>query len=190
MRLALPSSLVFAFVWLAGALADAAETKPIVLTLRASATVSGSQVTIGDVADLQGIKKSQRQRIAGLDLTELPLSSQPILVSQQQIGFRLQLAGFAVTAYRLQGPRYVRVSRPAGEGLEDKIEAVARQALESKLSGQAKDMHIQLTQAISLPPLTADGADIHLEGEVRSPLLPPCRVAVEVGIYVRGARRN
>ncbi len=58
------------------------------------------------------------------------------------------------------------------------------------LAGRAQDMSIQLAQAVSLPPLSADGADIHLEAEVRSPLMPPCRVAVEVGIYVRGARRN
>lgn len=184
------SSLGIAVVLLAGVLAAAAETEPLVVTLRAAATASGSQVTIGDLADLQGESNAERQRIAALDLTELPLSSQPILVSRQQIDFRLQLAGLAAGAYRLEGPRYIRVSRPAGEGLEAKIEAVARQALESKLAGQVKDVSLELAQAISLPPLKAEAADIYLEGEVRSPVLPPCRVAVEVSIYVRGARVN
>lgn len=106
------------------------------------------------------------------------------------MGFRLQLAGIPASAYRLEGPRYVRVNRPVGEGLEAKIAAVARQALQEKLAGQSEDVRIELAQGVSLPPLSADGADIHLEAEVRSSVTPPCRVGVEVVIYVRGARRN
>jgi flagellar basal body P-ring formation protein FlgA len=186
MRVFFPLSLGFAFALLPAA--GAAETETIIVKLRPMATASGTQVTVGDIADLRGVKKGQRESIARLDVAELPLSSQPIFVSQQQIGFRLQLAGF--TAYRLEGPRYVRVSRPAGEDLEAKIAAVARQALEDNLAGAVKEVSIQLAHAVTLPPLSADGADIHLEAEVRSPVLPPCRVGVEVSIYVRGARRN
>jgi|SRR5579875_1201089 flagella basal body P-ring formation protein FlgA len=163
---------------------------PIVLVLRAVATASGPQVKIGDIADLQGCEGPERERLARLDLAELPLSSQPILVSQQQIGFRLQLAGLAPGSYRLEGPSCVRVRRPAGEGLDDQIAAAARRALEQALSGQSDDYRIELAQAIVLPPLSAEGGDIHLEAAVRSQVVPPCRVAVEVGIYVRGARRS
>lgn len=170
--------------------AHAAENEPIVLTLHATATVSGSQVKLGDIADLQGCDESERDRLAGLDLAELPLSSQPILVTQQQIGFRLQLAGLSAGAFRLDGARCTRVGRPEGEGLEAKIAAAARQALEQKLSTQAGDYCIELAQTIALPPLSANSDDIHLEGEVHVQIVPPCRVAVEVGIYVRGARRN
>jgi flagella basal body P-ring formation protein FlgA len=169
---------------------EAQARKPIVLVLRASATASDSQVRIGDIADLKECEEPEHGRIARLDLAELPLSSQPILISQQQIGFRLQLAGFASNSFRLEGPRFVRVGRPAGEGLDAKIAAVARQALEQKLSTQGDDYRIELPQAVSLPPLSAEGSDIHLEPELRSPVVPPCRVAVEVAIYVRGARRS
>jgi|SRR5579875_409902 flagella basal body P-ring formation protein FlgA len=164
--------------------------EPIVLALRATATASGPQVKIGDIADLQGCDQSEQERIARLDLAELPLSSQPILVTQHQIGFRLQLAGLAVGSYRLEGPSCVRVRRPAGEGLDDKIAAVARNALEQALPGQKDDYRIELAQAVFLPPLSADSGDIHLEAEVRSQVVPPCRVAVEVGIYIHGARRT
>lgn len=163
---------------------------PIVLTLRATAAVSGAQVKIGDIADLQGCEDEERERLARLDLAELPLSSQPILITQQQIGFRLQLAGLSAGSYRLEGPRCLRVSRPDGEGLDAKIVAVARQVLEQKLAARAGDYSIELAQAVSLPPLSADSEDIHLEGEVHTPVVPPCRMAVEVVIYVRGARRN
>lgn len=169
---------------------EAQSQGPIVLTLRAKATASGPQVKVGDIADLQGGDKSERMRLASLDLAELPLSSQPILVTQQQVGFRLQLAGLSAGSFRLEGENCVHVSRPAGQGLDDKIAAVARQALEQKLSGQGDDYHVELAQPVILPPLSADGRDIHLEGEVRSQIVPPCRVAVEVGVYVRGARRN
>src|SRR5690349_2860121 len=121
MRLVLSAILAVALVDTAAA----AETAPIVVTLRPSASVSGSQVRIGDIADIQGCDNPEYDRLTRLDLTELPLSSQSILISQQQIGFRLQLSGLAASAYRLEGPRFVRVNRPAGEGLDDKIVAVA-----------------------------------------------------------------
>jgi flagella basal body P-ring formation protein FlgA len=170
--------------------ARAREAETIVLTLRPTATASGSQVKLGDIADLQGCEEAERERLARLDLAELPLSSQPIMVTQQQIGFRLQLAGLTAGSYRLDGPRCIRVSRPAGEGLDAKIAAAARQALEQRITAPADDYRIELAQAVTLPPLSAESEDIHLEGEVHVPVVPPCRVAVEVGIYVRGARRN
>jgi flagella basal body P-ring formation protein FlgA len=179
-------ALVCSLSWASGS----CEARPIVIVLRDAATVSGSQVRIGDIADLQECEQEERERIARLDLAELPLSSQPIHVTQQQIGFRLQLAGLDAGSYRLQGSSCVRVSRPKSEGLEAKIAAVARQSLEQKLSGQTEDYRIEQAQAVVLPPLSADSSDIHLEAEVRSQIIPPCRVAVDVGIYVRGARRN
>lgn len=188
-----PLAVVLALACAAGwhqSAARAKEAGAIVLTLRPAATVSGSQVKIGDIADLQGCDEAERERLARLDLAELPLSSQPIVVTQQQIGFRLQLAGLAAGSYRLDGPRCIRVSRPAGEGLDAKIAEVARQTLQQKLATLPGDYCVEVAQAISLPPLSADSDDIHLEGEVHSPIVPPCRMAVEVGIYIRGARRN
>ncbi|HWG47406.1 MAG TPA: flagellar basal body P-ring formation chaperone FlgA [Gemmataceae bacterium] len=179
--------LVVAVMLLANVACRAAE--PLVLTLRAEATVSGSQVSVGDVAALEGGDAQQRERIAKLDLAELPLSSQPILVSQQQIDFRLRVAGIDDRAFRLEGPRFVRVSRPATEALDNKIAAVARQAVEQKLPAGTEDAAIQLAQPVRLPPLSAEGEDIHLEAELRGPVTVPGRVMVEVGIYIRGARR-
>jgi flagella basal body P-ring formation protein FlgA len=166
-----------------------AAAEPIVLALRGEATVSGSQVTIGDVATLQGGDARERERIAKLDVAELPLSSQPIFVSQHQLDFRLQIAGVDGRAFRLEGSRFVRVSRPAGDALDGKIAALARQTLEHKLPGRVEDVSIQLVQPVRLPPLSADGEDIHLDAEVRSSVIVPCRVLVEVSVYIRGARR-
>ncbi len=187
MRIAFSSLFAF-FVLICSA--GWSEAGPIVLTLRETTNASDSQVHVGDIADLQGCQEQERQRIARLDLADLPLSSQPILITRQQIGFRLQLAGLAADSYRLEWANCVRVSRPAGQGLDAKIVAVARQTLEQQISGQGEDYRIELAQAVLVPPLSADSGDIHLEAEVRSQIVPPCRVAVDVGIYVRGARRN
>lgn len=164
--------------------------EPIVVTLHETASVSKGQATLGDVAALEGGEEEQRRRLGRLDLTDLPLSSQPTLISRHQIEFRLRLAGLDDDAFRLEGPNYVRVSRPAGEALDEKIVAVARQALERQLATQAADAIVQLTQPVRVPPLSVDGDDIHLEAEVRTATAPPCRALVEVGIYVRGARRT
>jgi hypothetical protein len=188
--------IAFRFVFLAATLlaanagvCAAPAAAPIVVTLRATATASGSQVTIGDIADIQGGNSSQRECLARLDLTELPLSSQAIVLSQHQVGFRLQLAGLDAGSFRLEGAHFIHVCRPAGDGLDAKIVALARQTLEAKLP-HVDEVAIQLAQAVILPPLSADGADIHLEADVRSPIVPPCRVAIEVGVYVRGARHT
>lgn len=190
MRIAFTIVWITFFFGLACAAEQENETEPLVLKLRSRATASGSQITFADIADLSKCNSDQRRRLEHLDLAELPLSSQPVLLSQHQIGFRLQLAGFDVHSFRLEGPSCVRVSRADGDGLDAKIAATARRALEEKMAVPKEDVSIQLAQNVSLPPLTADGADIHLEAEVRSPILPPCRVAVEVGIYIRGARRS
>src|SRR5579871_2956080 len=100
--------LTVVLLFVASSVVRAAE--PIVLTLRASATVSATQVSVGDVVSLEGGDAQRREKIARLDLTELPLTSQPMLVSQQQIDFRLRLAGIEEHVFRLEGPRYVRVS--------------------------------------------------------------------------------
>lgn len=163
--------------------------EPITVKLRASASVSGSQVTIGDVAELTGGDDRQRERVARLDLTELPLTSEPIFVSQQQIAFRLRLAGVEDGAFQMEGPRLARVSRRASEALDNRVLSAARQAIEQRLSSPVEDVNIVAAQPVRVPNLSADGEDIHLEAELRSPLTVPGRVMVEVGIYVRGARR-
>lgn len=179
--------LVASIVPLAASTGLSAE--PIGVKLRASASVSGSQVTVGDVADLAGGNDRQRERVGRLDLTELPLTSEPIFVSQQQIAFRLRLAGVEDGAFQMDGPRVVRVSRRASEALDNRVLTAARQALEQRLSGPVEDVNIVAAQPVRLPNLSADGEDIHLEAELRSPVAVPGRVMVEVGIYVRGARR-
>jgi flagella basal body P-ring formation protein FlgA len=191
MRNVLCLSVVMVALLLEGAAGRAAESadQPVVITLRAAATVSASQVTLGDVATLQGGAADRRERLARLDLTEMPLSSEPILVSQHQVGFRLQLAGLEAGAFRVEGARYTRVSRPTGEALDEKIATTARQAVEQKLPGHADDMAIQLAGPVRLPPLAAEGEDIHLEAELRSPPTVPGRALVEVAVYVRSARR-
>lgn len=189
MRTAFRFALLPLVLPLALAASRADEPQPIVITLRAAATVAATQVTVGDVANLEGGDEARRGRIARLDLTELPLTSQPILLSRQQIDFRLRLAGIDDHVFRMEGPRYVRVSRPPADALDNKIAAVARQALEQRLPGAAEDLSIQLSQPVRLPPLSADGEDIHLEAELRSPVAVPGRVLVEVILYVRGARR-
>jgi flagella basal body P-ring formation protein FlgA len=178
---------LIAFVSLASGIGRSAE--PIAVKLRASATVSGSQVTVGDVAELTGGDERRRERIARLDLTELPLTSEPIFVSQQQIIFRLRLAGVEDGAFQMEGPRLVRVSRRASEALDHRVLSAARQAIEQRLTSPVEDVNIVAAQPVRLPPLSADGEDIHLEAELRSPVAVPGRVMVEVGIYVRGARR-
>src|SRR5260370_41077854 len=82
---------------------DASQGDVIIVTLRAAASVPDPHVYIEDVAQLEGGNFAQRQLIAKLDLTELPLSDVAAPIPREQIYFRIRLAGMESGFFRIQG---------------------------------------------------------------------------------------
>lgn len=160
------------------------------VVLRATVTLSEPAVSLGQIADILTDDGELRQRLAALDLLELPLSGPPSVVSRSQISFRLQLAGFDPAQVRLEGPSFARVSLSPEERLEGRIEATARQALLEKIGGNAAHLSIQLAQRIAPPPFKDNPAEMQLEAEAFGRPIIPGRACVNVSIYVRNAQRG
>jgi Chaperone for flagella basal body P-ring formation len=76
----------------------------IVVKLRPTATVDEPLVTIATVADIDGGDSWVRQKIATLDLAEVAPNIRALVVSREQVAIRIQLAGFGVQRFRMDGP--------------------------------------------------------------------------------------
>jgi hypothetical protein len=83
----------------------------VTITLRASATIGRSQALLKDIASFEGGAFWERQQLGNLDLADLPTSGSEVVISREQITYRLLLAGIAQNRFQLEGSTFVRVSR-------------------------------------------------------------------------------
>src|SRR5262245_59413169 len=78
---------------------------PVQIKMHSTADVPVRDVCIADVADLDGGPAGLREWIGKLDIADPPLASQPVRVTQQQIAFRIRLAGLDDRLVAFDGPR-------------------------------------------------------------------------------------
>ena len=76
--------------------------------LRPSVAVGGRVVTVGDVAALEGGTSAYRRWLAALDLADLSLAAPELDITQEQVAFRLRLAGAGVNQFQLLGAKHTR----------------------------------------------------------------------------------
>jgi flagella basal body P-ring formation protein FlgA len=177
----------------------------LVVTLNTEATAKARFVLLNDLATFSGAAPALTGRLAALDVADAPPPGDSIIISKEQVAFRLQLAGVDRRAFRLEGAAQAVVhSRPpltpsVGEGpaltlgisggglTEQNFETTARQYLSRHLPWPADDVRIQLAQPIPLPALKPTPADqVHLEPELRSSGSLLGRVFVDVAVLVNG----
>jgi flagella basal body P-ring formation protein FlgA len=162
----------------------------VVVTVRATATVAGAHVNIADMATLEGGSAAVRQRIAGMDLADLPSADQPAVLLREQVYYRIRISDLDPGQYRVEGAAQVRVSRHRYQVPEDELIAVAKEQILQHLPGQPEDISIQPAQAVRGPQIPDAGRDeVRLSAEYRSPAMPLGRVRVDVAVSVRGERR-
>src|SRR5260370_16234568 len=81
----------------------------LVVTLNTEVTVKARFVLLKDVATFSGAAPVLTGRLAALDVADAPPPSASIIISKEQVAFRLQLAGVDRRAFRLEGPARVVV---------------------------------------------------------------------------------
>src|SRR5262245_14032620 len=106
---------------------------PIVITVASEAQVQGSQITLGEVAELQGEPVDTLTRMRQVLLGQAPAAGVERQLSQSSIITRLKHQGFAIQSVQLQGASQVRVLRAAQRLDPQSMEAVVRQALSRRL---------------------------------------------------------
>jgi len=172
-------------------IASAATAQDVVsIALRDRATVSKRVVRIGDVADVEGGPEALRQRIADLDLDELPPAGQTRTCPRTQIAFRLRLAGVPAQLFRVSGAMEA-VIVPRRKLLEPgRVEAAAIAALRRRLPESQEELHVQLSQPISAAlPAIADDEAVEIDAELHRGTPGVGRMQMSVTVRVNGERR-
>lgn len=120
---------MLAILFLLAGTNSARAAEVVVVVLRATTTASGGEITVGDVATLEGGDAALRHRLERLDLSDPPKPGQTVQASREQVGFRRRLAGIDRRRFRLEdAPRsVVRLGRSPFS--EDEVVAAARQLL-------------------------------------------------------------
>ncbi len=85
----------------------------ILVSLKPAATVGQGLVRLGDIAELQGGTTTQRGKLAKLDIADLEVGRPDVLLSKEQVYFRLRLAGWDPGQFRVAGAATAVVHRGA-----------------------------------------------------------------------------
>src|SRR5947209_6115560 len=186
-----PSSCAFLCLFVAIPPVGADEAPgPVVVELRPQAMARGRTVTLGDVADLRGGNDLLRERIARLDLTELPVAGASVTIKRTQVEYRLRLADVPSALFRLTGASEVTVTSARQAFSGEQIASAARDALLRRLPWAAEDVSIRVVQPITVPPsVTPDDGDVTVTAEPHTPGAVTGRVRMDVIVAVRGERK-
>lgn len=164
-------------------------TGPVVVTLRASTVVEEPVVTVGAIATIEGGGPALRQRIAALDVAEVSEVGRTVVVSREQLGYRLRIAGIDGDAFRVEGPGQVQVKMMTAELTEEAVARVAERAILQHVHAASEDAEFRVVERVVLPALNLSQQDhvrLSVDPLPRAPA--PGRVRVEVAVHVNGQR--
>ena len=140
------------------------------IRLNPSATVTSSQVLLGDVATVTSVNASRKREAEALEIRLLDLLNESEAVTAKSIRTRLVLAGWDLDEFSLAGAASVEVSYREPQILNDAdIETQAHKALCTALDAEEKDLRVLLQNAFvqSLP------ANIRDTEGLRAEIVPP-----------------
>ncbi len=125
----------------------------IAVRIKPSAVISGSQVRLGDVADVIDTNPVRRARLQDLDLAVFQ-SDKPMSLDRDLIGIRVQLAGYERDSIVFTGESQVQLTAPTPINLTDlAVERAAFDELTHQFSVPPEDLNVKLTSPFlnSLP---------------------------------------
>jgi flagella basal body P-ring formation protein FlgA len=162
----------------------------VIVTVNPVAVTTNGEVTIGDVASVDGGDESLRKRIFGLDLADAPRFGQSMRLTQELIAYRIQLAGIDARRYQIQGARSVALTLRGYQVSEKEIVNAARHFLLTRLPWDADDLTIEPTQPLRGPVHVPGGrADVRFEASLPGSKVSLGRVRVDVAIFSNSAKQ-
>jgi len=165
----------------------AAQPGPVVVELRPQAT-AGRTVRLGDVARLDGGTDLLRDRLARLDVADLPPGG-TTTVKRGQVEFRLRLADVPPSLVRLTGPDVVTVTLRADATPQDRVFAAARESVVRRLPWPIDDVSIRLARPIAVALPAGDPDEFRVTAQPRAAGTPVGRVQVDVTVTPAGEDR-
>ena len=110
---------------------------PVVVAVRAQASVGTAAVTVGDVAVVTGGDPAARDRVARLDVVELKTRDAAVTLTRRSVEYRVRLAGLDGADVLVTGAERVTLTPARRPVTADEVIAVARAELLRRLPGPA-----------------------------------------------------
>jgi len=165
---------------------------PAVVTveLKPSASARNRWVTVGDMANLSGGERGAVERIARIEVAEVPPVGQTLAIKAKQIEFRLLLADIPAGTFTLKGANEIIISGARDPITPEMVEKVAREALLRRLPWPAEDLSINLLRPVVLKlPQVADWETPTIRAEPHGNTAGIGRSQIDVTIFINGERR-
>jgi hypothetical protein len=166
-------------------------TSPLVIKLIPEVSVDASTVTLDQIAKITGSTLDLRRKIAKLDVAEFKLLAHRLTISEEQVKFRLLLAGMNTAQFRLSGAKRVSVLESEEPITIRKIHASAESALLQKYPGDPSKIGITLKQELTIPLIyTRPNDEVRFEARAGLPMPLAGKARVDVSIIVNGRTRE
>ena len=160
------------------------------IVIKAKVQTSSSPITLADVAELLGGSATLRERMAKLDLADLPISDSPVSINTRQIGFRLRLADLPETSFRLKGAPETLVFSVRSALDEQSVLRLARETLLKRLPWPEDDLDVKLARPIVIPRYTVAANEVvHMKAETHSTTVELGRAQINIQVLVGGEKR-
>jgi flagella basal body P-ring formation protein FlgA len=168
-------------------LATAVHGAPVVVDLPERATVRTTIVTVGDVARLSGGDAASRERIAALDLADLPARGAGLTVSRRAVEYRLRLAGFDPPDFQVVGAERIGITAARRALSAEEVVAAARAELLRLLPADGMTAELARPLVVKLPEVPA-GETVSVQARPHGPVSAPGKVQMDVTLSAGGER--
>jgi flagellar basal body P-ring formation protein FlgA len=162
----------------------------LTISVHPSAVATRGEVSIAEVATIEGGDAGLRTRIAALDLADAPELGKTATLTHNLIVHRIQIAGIDAERYRIQGAETVTLSTRGYFVPETEIVAAAKQYLLTRLPWSAADLSIETTRGLRGPVEVSGGRDdIRFEANLRASRVALGNIRVDVTILSKGVKQ-
>jgi flagellar basal body P-ring formation protein FlgA len=163
---------------------------PVVLVLQTEASVVGKVVKIGDVARIEGGTAGLRDDMARLDIAEWQATGDRLVVSRNDVKFRLLIRGCDEKSFVIAGSPRCVVGRRASPLSEEAARKALQQAVADRAPELAKFLVARLDGMPQFPPLRIEESDrVRLEGKLLDQGLPLGRTRGQILVLVNGEQK-
>lgn len=163
----------------------------ISITLLPEARVDETVIFLDQIATLSGGSTLMRQRLAKMDIGELPPDADRVVISSEQVRFRLLLANIEESQFYITGAKRTMVAERENAISPRKIALAAERIVRSRHSGDPRRTNITAQRAILAPTIELGPNDrTSLDATIQGRIPSEGKVRVDVSVGVNGRVRE
>ena len=164
---------------------------PVTITLLPEVTVDDSLVTLEQIAKLSGGPQYLRQRLARLDVADFKIGAAFTTVTEDQLHFRILLAGMEEAQIEVGGAQRTLVVESREAVTLRKILAAAERALRAEYPGDTSTLSLAPHRGVEKPAIELRaGEQVRYQANAKAPLARTGRACIDVTLSVNGKVRE